>query len=198
MRAILKANSMSIETLKDRLPDYARDLKLNLSSLAAEPVLSEQSRAGTFVACALAARNETTSKALLAEFAPQLSPEALAAAKAAAAIMAMNNIYYRFTHLASSPDYKTMPAKLRMNVIGKPGIDKADFELWCLAVSAINGCGVCIDSHEKVLREAGVTAEQIQAAVRIAAVVHAVAATLEGETHVGVLAADQAAVTFAA
>ena len=68
-----------------------------------------------------------------------------------------------------------------MNVIGKPGVDKVDFELWCLAVSAINGCGVCIDSHEKILREAGLTAEQIQAAVRIAAVVHAVAATLDGE-----------------
>jgi len=185
---------MSIEDLKERLPDYAKDLKLNLSSLAAEPSLSEQQRAGAFVACALAARNEVTSKALIAQFAPQLSAEALAAAKAAAAIMAMNNIYYRFTHLASSPDYKTMPAKLRMNVIGKPGVDKADFELWCLAVSAINGCGVCIDSHEKILREAGVTAEQIQAAVRIAAVVHAVAATLEGETHT----ADVAALAFAA
>ena len=174
---------MSIDTLKDRLPEYARDLKLNLSSLAAEPALNGQQRAGTFVACALAARNEITSKALLAEFAPQLSPEALAAAKAAAAIMGMNNIYYRFTHLASAPDYRTLPARLRMNVIGKPGVDKADFELWCLAVSAINGCGTCIDSHEKVLREAGLTPEQIQAAVRIAAVVHAVAATLDGEAH---------------
>jgi alkyl hydroperoxide reductase subunit D len=185
---------MSIEALKDALPEYAKDLKLNLGSLAAEPSLNAQQRAGVFVACALAARNEVTSKALLAAFAPQLSPEALDAAKAAAAIMAMNNIYYRFTHLASSPDYKTMPAKLRMNVIGKPGVDKADFELWCLAVSAINGCGVCIDSHEKVLREHGFTAEQIQAAIRIAAVVHAVAATLEGEAHT----ADLAAITLVA
>ena len=103
---------MSIESLKERLPDYAKDLKLNLSSLANEPALNEQQRAGAFVATALAARNEVTSKALLAEFAPRLSPEAFAAAKAAAAIMAMNNIYYRFTHLASAPDYKTMPARL--------------------------------------------------------------------------------------
>ena len=185
---------MSIEALKERLPDYAKDLKLNLSSLAAELTLNEQQRAGAFVATALAARNEVTSKALLAEFAPRLTPEALAAAKAAAAIMAMKNIYYRFTHLASAPDYKTLPARLRMNIIGKPGVDKVDFELWCLAVSAINGCGVCIDSHEKILREAGMTAEQIQAAVRIAAVVHAVAATLEGEVHT----ADLAAITLAA
>ena len=95
--------------------------------------------------------------------------------------MAMNNIYYRFMHLGTSADYKTLPARLRMNVIGKPGVDKVDFELWSLAVSAINGCGVCIDSHEKILREAGLSAEQIQAAVRIAATVHAVARTLSAE-----------------
>ena len=173
---------MTIETLKDSLPDYARDLKLNLSSLAQESLLSDQQRAGTFIACALAARNEATTRAVMASFAPALSPEALTAAKAAASIMAMNNIYYRFTYLASAEDYKTLPARLRMNVIGKPGVDKADFELWCLAVSAINGCGVCIDSHEKILREAGLSAEQIQAAARIAAVVYAVAATLDGES----------------
>jgi len=185
---------MTIETLKDALPDYAKDLKLNLSSLAQEQVLNEQQRAGTFVACALAARNEKTTKAVMASFASALSAEALGAAKAAAAIMGMNNIYYRFTHLASAPDYKTLPARLRMNVIGKPGVDRADFELWCLAVSAINGCGACIDSHEKVLRDAGMGPEQIQAAVRIAAVVHAIAATLDGEAH----SADLAAVTLAA
>jgi alkyl hydroperoxide reductase subunit D len=176
---------MSIEILKQQLPEYARDLKLNLSSLAVEPGLSEQQRAGAFVVSALASRNPVVTEAIIAEFAPKLTPEALTAAKAAAAIMAMNNIYYRFTHLASSPDYRTLPAKLRMNVMAKPGVDKADFELWSLAVSAINGCGMCIDSHEKVLREHGITAEQIQAAVRIAAVVHAVAATLDGETATG-------------
>jgi alkyl hydroperoxide reductase subunit D len=172
---------MSIETLKELLPDYAKDLKLNLSSLATEASLSEQQRAGTFIACALASRNKTTTNAIFAEFAPKLSPEALTAVRAAAAIMGMNNIYYRFTHLASAPDYRTLPAKLRMNVIGKPGVDKVDFELWCLAVSAINGCGMCIDSHEKVLRAGGLTTEQIQASVRIASVVHAVAATIDGE-----------------
>ena len=95
--------------------------------------------------------------------------------------MAMNNVYYRFTHLASDPQYATMPAKLRMNVLAKPGVDRADFELWSVAVSAINGCGACIDSHEKVLRKSGVSAETIQAAVRIASVVHAVAVTLDGD-----------------
>jgi alkyl hydroperoxide reductase subunit D len=180
---------MSIDTLKARLPDYAKDLRLNLSSLAAEPVLTEQQRAGTFIASALAARNPELTSAIMAEFAPRLAPEALEAAKAAAAIMAMNNIYYRFTHLASAPDYRTLPAKLRMNVIGKPGVAKPDFELWSLAVSAINGCGTCIDAHERELRKAGLATEAIQAAVRIAAVVHAVAATLEGEPAVETRAA---------
>ncbi len=180
---------MSIDTLKARLPDYARDLRLNLSSLAAEPALTDQQRAGAFIASALAARNPEVTQSIMAEFAPRLAPEALEAAKAAAAIMAMNNIYYRFTYLASAPDYRTLPAKLRMNVIGKSGVARPDFELWSLAVSAINGCGMCVDAHERELRNAGFTAEAIQAAVRIAAVVHAVAATLDGERAVAARAA---------
>ena len=184
---------MSIEALKDALPEYAKDLKLNLSSLAGEALLTEQQRAGTFIACALASRARSVTSAIFSEFASKLSPEALTAARAAASIMAMNNIYYRFTHLSSAPDYKTLPARLRMNVIGKPGVDKADFELWCLAVSAINGCGVCIDSHERILRDAGLSAEQIQAAVRIAATVHAIAATLDGEAHSADLATNAVA-----
>ena len=172
---------MSIETLKGQIPDYAKDLRLNLGSLASEPSLTTQQRAGTFVAAALASRNSAVAQALLGEFAPQLSPEALAAAKSAAAIMGMNNVYYRFTHLVGG-DYPAMPAKLRMNVMARPGVDRADFELWSLAVSAINGCGMCMESHEKVVRQAGMTQEQVQSAVRIAAVVHAVAATLDGET----------------
>jgi alkyl hydroperoxide reductase subunit D len=175
---------MSIETLKDALPDYARDLKLNLSSLATEPALTEQQRAGTFVVAALASRNRIVTEAVLDEFGSRMDPAALQAAKAAAAIMGMNNVYYRFTHLVSAEDYKTLPTKLRMNVMARPGVDKVDFELWSLAVSAINGCGMCMDSHEKVLRESGLTQEAIQAAVRIAATVHAIAVTLEGEARV--------------
>ncbi len=172
---------MSVEYLKSRLPEYAKDLKLNLGSLAIEPGLTEQQRAGTFVASALASRNAEVTRALVAEFGPKLSPEALTAAKAAASIMAMNNIYYRFVHLVHG-DYASLPAKLRMSVIGKPGVDKVDFELWSLAVSAINGCGMCLESHEKAVRHGGLGQEQVQAAVRIAATVHAVAAILDGES----------------
>jgi len=171
---------MPLESLKSALPDYAKDLKINLGSLATEPALTTQQRAGAFVASALASRNAEVARALTAEFGPQLSADALQAAKSAAAIMGMNNIYYRFTHLVVG-DYANMPAKLRMSVMARPGVEKADFELWSLAVSAVNGCGMCMESHEKVLRQAGITQEQIQAAVRIAAVVHAVAATLDGE-----------------
>lgn len=172
---------MSLDTLKDRLPDYARDLKLNLSSLASEQLLSPQQRAGSFVAAALAASHPSTTQAVVEAFGGELSPEALTAAKTAAAIMAMNNVYYRFVHLVHAADYKTLPAKLRMTAMAKPGVDKVDFELWSLVVSAINGCGMCLEAHEKVCREQGLSAEQIQAAVRIAATVHAVARTLAAE-----------------
>lgn len=171
---------MSIEALRERLPEYAKDIKLNLGSLAAETLLSVQQRAGCFIVSALASRNAEVVRALIAEFGPQLSPEALNAAKASASIMGMNNIYYRFVHLVGG-DYEKLPARLRMNVIGKPGIEKVDFELWSLSVSAVNGCGMCLTAHEKVVREGGLSTEQVQAAVRIAAVVHAVAVTLEGE-----------------
>lgn len=171
---------MSLESLRARLPEHAKDLKLNLGSLATEPVLTRQQLAGTFIASALAARNADATRAILAEFAPMLTPEALAAAKAAAAIMGMNNVYYRFTHLVGG-DYANLPAKLRMNVMAKPGVEKVDFELWSLAVSAINGCGMCMEAHEKVALHGGLSKEAVQAAVRIAAVVHAVAGVLDAE-----------------
>lgn len=172
---------MALEDLKALLPDYARDIKLNLSSLEREEALTEQQLYGTLAACALACGNATVIRHLIEAAAAHLSDEALTAAKAAASVMAMNNIYYRFTHLVSSADYKTMPARLRMNVIANPGIEKADFELYSLAVSAINGCGMCIDSHEAVLRKAGVKPAAIQSAARIAAIIHAVARAMDGE-----------------
>lgn len=174
---------MTFAALADRLPDHARDLRLNLTSLAAEEVLSVQQRYGTFLATALASGNADVIAAAEAEAALQLTPEAVTAARAAASIMAMNNIYYRFVHLSSNKDYGQMPARLRMNILGRPGIEKADFELFALAVSAINGCGMCIDAHEKVLREHGVGAEAIQASVKIAAVVFAVGRTLTAQQH---------------
>jgi alkyl hydroperoxide reductase subunit D len=96
--------------------------------------------------------------------------------------MGMNNIYYRFQHLSKNPKYATLPARLRMNVLRSHGVDVADFELWCTAVSAINGCGLCVDSHEKILRDKGLTEESILAAVRLASVIHGLATVFDAET----------------
>ena len=172
---------MSIDALRDRIPDYAKDIRLNLGTLASESALSDQQKWGAFLATALAAGNADVIKAIAAEVEGKLSPEAITAAKAAAAIMGMNNVYYRATHLMSAKEYAAMPAKLRMNVIANPGVDKVDFELWSLAVSAVNGCGMCLDSHEKVVRKAGLTTDQVQAALRIASAVNAAAAVMTAE-----------------
>ena len=172
---------MSIDALRDQIPDYAKDIRLNLGSLSTETLLSDQQKWGCFLASALASGNADVIRAIVAETEGKLSPEAATAAKSAAAIMAMNNVYYRSLHLMSEQTYTTLPAKLRMNVLGNPGVEKVDFELWSIAVSAINGCGMCLDSHEKVVRKAGLSTEQVQAAIRIGAVVNAAAAVLDGE-----------------
>jgi len=170
---------MSIEALKSRIPEFAKDVRLNLSSLAGDESLGTQTKWGLLLASAIATRNAEVAAAIGAEAAAHLSPEAAQAARAAASIMAMNNVYYRFVHLASNKEYGTLPAKLRMNVIGNPGVPKTDFELWSLAVSAINGCGMCIDAHEKVLREHGLEAAAVQTAVRFAAILQSVAVAIE-------------------
>lgn len=167
---------MSIESLKQRIPEFAKDVRLNLSSMASDETLSTQTKYGLILAAAVATRNADVIAAMEAETADKLTPAATAAAKAAASVMAMNNVYYRFVHLASNKEYGTMPARLRMNIIASPGVDKTDFELWSLAVSAINGCGACIDAHEKVLQEAGVSSAAIQT---VAAIVQSIAVALE-------------------
>lgn len=172
---------MSIDGLKGALPEFAKDIKLNLGSLVTTSSLGEQQLWGTLLACAVATKSPRVITEVAAEAVDNLSAEAFRAAKAAAAIMAMNNVYYRSMHLIGDETYATMPARLRMTVIGNPGVDKVDFELWCLAVSAVNGCGRCLESHESVLRQSGMPREQVQEAVRIAAVVNAVAAVLESE-----------------
>ena len=175
---------MSIDQLKDQIPDFAKDVRLNLTSMASDESLGSQTKYGLFLAAAIATRNPAVIGTMEQLGTEHLTPAASAAAQSAAAIMALNHIYYRFVHLASNKEYGTMPARLRMNVIGNPGVDKADFELWSLAVSAINGCGACIDAHEKVLQEAGVSAATIQTAVRFAAIIQSVAVAIEAAGHV--------------
>ncbi len=172
---------MNLEHLMDTVPAYAKDLKLNMSSVMQQPDLTPQQAWGSALACAIAARNPQLLAAISAQAATVLSPEAVEAAKAAAAIMGMNNVFYRFHHLTTNEKYSTMPARLRMNVLRTHGIEHVDFELFCLAVSAINACDKCVDSHEKVVREKGLGEENVLAAVLIASVIHALASVFDAE-----------------
>lgn len=172
---------MKLETLMEAVPAYAKDLKLNLSSVTSQTELTKQQIWGTAVASAVAARNPQMVEAILDEASKHLPAQAVEAAKAAAAIMGMNNVYYRFHHLSKNEKYSSMPARLRMNIMRGHGVDPVDFELWCTAVSAINACGKCVDAHERVLREKGVTEEAIMAAIRIAAVIHGLATVFDTE-----------------
>lgn len=183
----------SLETLRDSLPDYAKDIKLNLSTLAGEETLTPQQLWGCFLSCALATRQKEVMEAIIADAATHLSAEAQTAAFAASSIMAMNNVYYRTVHLMTNKDYQSLSAKLRMNVIGNPGVDKVDFELWSFAVSAISGCGMCLDAHESQLQKAGLSTAQIQCAIRIAAVVNAAATSIESAKYMPAQMMSQAA-----
>ena len=168
---------MSLAELKEKLPDFARDIKLNLESVLTEegaPGLTREQIHGIALASAYASQDQRLIDMILSESAEVLTPQAVEAAKAAATIMAMNNVYYRFVHLADDKEFSKMPARLRMNVIGKPGIEKADFELMSLAVSAINGCGLCVNAHVAQVRHVGISNEGIQSSVRIGAIINAV------------------------
>jgi alkyl hydroperoxide reductase subunit D len=165
---------MSVETLKNSLPEYAKDLKLNLSSLARSTELSEQQLWGAFLACAAATKNQTVLREIAEEAADNLSAEAYNAALGSASIMGMNNVAYRAKSFLGA-DYAQVRMGLRMNIIGNPGVDKGDFELWSLAVSTINGCHDCTAAHEASVRKEGLSKEAVWEAVKIAATVQGVA-----------------------
>ena len=166
---------MSLKQFTEALPDYAKDIRLNLGSILSDQLMGEERKLSLLLSCAHGSGYKPLVDAAEAEVAGKLSDVQANAARGAAALMAMNNVYYRFVHLTSNPEYGKLPARLRMNFIGSHGIAKEDFELFSLAVSAMNGCGMCIDSHERVLLEHGVKPATIQTAVRVAAVMKAVA-----------------------
>lgn len=172
---------MSVSQLREKLPDYAKDIRLNLGTVLTvegAPDLTANQIFGIALSTAYATKNRDVIDALLNEAKERLSEAEITATKSAATIMGMNNIYYRFLHLSGDPDFKQLPAKLRMNVIGNPGIPKTDFELYCLAVSAVNGCGMCIEAHTHEVIKGGISKLGVQSTVRIASVVHAAAAAL--------------------
>lgn len=177
---------MSIDNLKDALPEYAKDLKLNLSSISRTTVLNEQQLWGTLLATAAATRNEQLLSEISDEAADTLSAEAYNAALGAAAIMGMNNVFYRGRGYLGGA-YDDLRPGLRMNIIGNPGVEKADFELWSLAVSAVNGCEHCVGAHEQVLRNEGVEREAVFEALKVASIVAGVGqALLTGSVLAGV------------
>lgn len=169
----------SLEALRESLPEAARDLKIGLQSVLGAESLTPPQRWGVAVASAFAARNPALRDAMLAEARAGGADETVIDdARAAAALMGMNNVFYRSKHMLGAA-YEAKPARLRMQRIAKPAGPKVDFELMCLAVSAINGCEVCLASHEKTVVDGGLSQDAVVDAVRIAAVVHGVACALE-------------------
>src|ERR1700722_18032696 len=165
---------MSVENLKAALPEYAKDLKLNLGSITRTTVLNEEQLWGTLLASAAATRNTQVLQEIGDEAADNLSGEAYQEALDAASIMGMNNVFYRGRGFLQH-QYDDLRPGLRMNIIANPGVDKANFELWSFAVSSINGCPDCLSAHEHTLREAGVSRETIFEALKVAATVAGVA-----------------------
>lgn len=168
-----------VERLRESLPEAAKDIKLNLQTVFQSSVLTPEQIWGTAVASAIAARNQELAKAVLVDAQSKVDASVIDDAQAAAALMAMNNVFYRFRHMVGKEAYSAKPARLRMNRIAKPLSNKTDFELFCLAVSAINGCEMCIRSHEQVVVDGGVTEDHVHDVVRIAATINAVAVSLE-------------------
>jgi lipoyl-dependent peroxiredoxin subunit D len=167
------------EALRATLPEAARDIKLNLQSVMQGGALSPAQRHGVAVASAIASRSPGLREALESDAAAEVEASVLEDARAAAALMAMNNVYYRFRHQIGKDSYGQKPARLRMNRLVQPAGSKLDFELMCLAVSAINGCEACVGAHEAAVVAGGLSEDHVHDAVRIAATVHATAVALE-------------------
>ncbi|QSQ19624.1 carboxymuconolactone decarboxylase family protein [Pyxidicoccus parkwayensis] len=171
----------SLEVVRSELADAHKDTRLNLQAVLEGGSLTPEQRWGVAVASAYAVRNERLKEAMVNEARKALAnPDpVIEDARAAASLMAMNNVYYRFRHMIGKESYSTKRAGLRMNRLAQVLTTKVDFELVCLAVSAINGCEMCMQSHEKVVLEGGLSEDQVHDAVRIAAVIHAAAVGLE-------------------
>lgn len=169
----------TLAALRERLPEAAKDIKLNLQSVLSGGVLTQHQRWGVAAAAALAARHPALSRAVLSEARREAGDAVVDDAVAAAALMGMNNVFYRFKHRVGKAAYEDKPARLRMNRLAKPATNKLDFELFSLAVSAINDCESCVQAHERAVTEGGLSDDAVVDAVRIAATIHAAALALE-------------------
>ena len=170
----------NLNQLREQFPDAARDIKINITNVIAPGALNAAQAWGVAMSTAYAARNEKLIKAVHSDAKMAgIEDAVLDDAKAAAILMGMNNVYYRFRHLVGKEEYSQKPARLRMLRLSQVATNKIDFELFCLAVSAVNNCETCIKSHEAVVIEGGLTTDQVHDAVRIAAAINAAAIALE-------------------
>ncbi len=169
-----------IATIKDRIPDYAKDIRLNLDAVLGRSSLEPHHAAGAALAAAFAARSRPVIDAI--RNANALDATQAQAALTAAALMGMNNVWYPYVEMAADADLKTMRSELRMNAYAAHGgVDRPSFELYALAASIVGKCEFCVQSHYKLLRESGFTTQQLRDVGRIAAVVNAAAKVIATE-----------------
>ena len=170
----------ALEAIRAEIPEVAKDLRSNLSAVLDGGTLAASERWGVAIAAALASRSRRLAEALIASRPEEVTNKTVEDAVSAAALMGMTNVLYRFQHLVGKPSYEQMPTRLRTQRLTKPATTNAAFELFSLAVSALNACETCVRSHEATLLEHGTTEAQIHDAVRIASVVHGAAVALDG------------------
>jgi len=172
----------ALDTLRETLPDDLKDIRLNLSSVLVGENLRPDQSLGVAVAAARFVRCPPLIEALEADARSALGEAAagvLADARAAAGLMAMNTVYYRFRHMIGKESYGDRSPRLRMSRMVQPATSKADFELMSLACAALAGCELCIRNHEASLLHLGTSEEACHDVVRIAAVLNAAACGLE-------------------
>tara|TARA_A100001037_G_scaffold300186_1_gene327214 strand:- start:236 stop:772 length:537 start_codon:yes stop_codon:yes gene_type:complete len=169
---------VGIEVLKSTLPDYAKDLRLNLGVLTTSS-LDDVAAWGSAYTAALVSGNPDVTAAVLEDAQGSLSDEQLEGCQSAAAIMSMNNVWYKFNDVLTDPEIKGQPAKLRMNImLSHAGIGLLLFETFSLAASVVNTCGTCVNAHAAQIKKNGGDAQYVVDVGRIASVVKAVADTL--------------------
>jgi lipoyl-dependent peroxiredoxin subunit D len=169
-----------LSALKERIPDYAKDVRLNLDGVIARSSLEPADALGAALAAAFAAKSKTIVDAIRGS--GQLSEVDTNAALSAAALMGMNNVWYPYVEMADDEDLRTQRAELRMNAYATHGgIDKKRFELFALAASIVGKCHFCVTSHYKLLKESGLSPQQLRDVGRIAAVITAAGNALAAE-----------------
>jgi lipoyl-dependent peroxiredoxin subunit D len=178
-----KMTTMSaLDAIRAEIPEAAKGLRSNLSTVLDAGTLAPAERWGVAIAVALASRSRRLAEALVASRPAEVTSKTVEDAVAAASLMGMTNVFYRFQHLVGKPSYERKPAGLRMRRLPQAASTGAAFELFSLAVSAVNACEICVRSHEAKLLEHGITEDQIHDAVRIASVVYGAAVALDSSS----------------